>query len=173
MSGDERTARSLAASSGRTVRNADQVQFRTRRNLRKTIEGQITNSKTESPVAISTGAISAFQSYCLARSRSFTSHQQHTAGVLRLTNRNFRVCRAAPDGNKHGDHIQLASQIHRQKSRKRSGASSVYLTVCWMFRWPRVCREDQDKRAWLMMTMTPLTIGTIFGGISSSQALSR
>jgi hypothetical protein len=37
----------------------------------------------------------------------------------------------------------------------------------------RVCREDQDERAWRMMTMTPLTIGTIFGGISSSLALSR
>jgi hypothetical protein len=119
MSGDERTARSLAASSGRTVRNADQVQFRTRRNLRKTIEGQITHSKSESPVAISACAISAFQSYCLVRARSFTSHQQHTPAVLRLTNRNFRVCRAAPDSNKHGNHIQLASQIHSQKSRNR------------------------------------------------------
>jgi hypothetical protein len=119
MSGGERTARSLAASSGRTVRNADQVQFRTRRNLRKTIEGQITHSKSESPVAISACAISAFQSYCLVRARSFTSHQQHTPAVLRLTNRNFRVCRAAPDSNKHGNHIQLASQIHSQKSRNR------------------------------------------------------
>jgi hypothetical protein len=119
MSGDERTARSLAASSGRTVRNADQVQFRTRRNLRKTIEGQITHSKSESPVAISACAISAFQSYCLVRARGFTSHQQHTPAVLRLTNRNFRVCRAAPDSNKHGNHIQLASRIHSQKSRRR------------------------------------------------------
>jgi hypothetical protein len=102
------------ASSGPTVRNADQVQFRTRRNLRKTIEGQITYSKSESPVAISTCAIFAFQSNCLARSRSFTSHKQHAAAVLGLTNRNFRVCRAAPDGNEHRNHIQLASQIHSQ-----------------------------------------------------------
>jgi hypothetical protein len=106
-----------AASSGRTVRNADQIELRIRRNLRKTIEGQITHSKSESPVAISTGGISAFQS-----DYGFTSHQQHTAAVLRLTNRNFRravrepltaaaTCALKGDGG-FGERAQDRANLH-------------------------------------------------------------
>src|SRR5215471_9275157 len=31
----------------------------------------------------------------------------------------------------------VTGAAHLQKSLKRSGAISVYLTVCWMFLWPR------------------------------------
>jgi hypothetical protein len=120
------------ASSGRAVRNADQVQLQTRPDLRKTIKGQIPHSKSESPVAISTCAISAFQSYCLARSRSFTSHQQHTPGVLRLTNRNFRICSAAPDGNKHGNDIQLASHTEYSRGHLPERPATRTRRVSWL-----------------------------------------
>jgi hypothetical protein len=92
-------------SPGLAIRNADQVQLRTGSNIGKAIGWQIGHSKLKSPVAIRTCLVSACQSYCLARPRGFTSHQQHTAGVLRLANRNFRVCRAAPDGNKRRNDI--------------------------------------------------------------------
>ena len=56
---------------------------------------------------------------------------------------------------------QTAAQSF-QKSRNRSGESSLYLTVCWMFLWPRQCCSDRVSTPWLA-NLNPVECRNMWG----------
>src|SRR5262249_61405275 len=58
-----------------------------------------------------------------------------TAQVIEGRQKSSRACRRLQGPPRHREVVARVQSL--QKSLNRSGAISVYLTVCWMFLWPR------------------------------------
>ena len=73
-------------------------------------------------------AIAAIEGFLARRSAE-------TAKVIEGRQKSSRACRRPQGPRRHREVVARIQSL--QKSLNRSGAISVYLTVCWMFLWPR------------------------------------